>query len=98
LHLNKICTDHVDRNKFNNNISNLRYATYSENNKNASIKKNNTSTCTGVYFHKKSNKWNVKITINGKLKHIGLYDNFDDAVTIRKKQETIHYKEFQAII
>jgi hypothetical protein len=37
------------------------------------------------------------MTINGKHKHIGLYNNFDEAVTIRKEQEKIHYKEFQAI-
>jgi hypothetical protein len=94
---NKPCCDHIDRNKLNNNISNLRYATISENNKNASIKKNNTSTCSGVSFYKNLNKWCVRITINGKNKHIGYYNNFDEAVTIRKELETIHYKEFQAI-
>jgi hypothetical protein len=94
---NKKCTDHIDRNRLNNNISNLRYATYSENNQNRSKCKNNTSTCTGVSFHKKANKWEVRITINGTRTHIGLYINFYDAVISRKEQEKIHYKEFQAI-
>jgi len=94
---NKKCTDHIDRNKLNNNIANLRYATHSENSQNTSIKKNNTSTCTGVCFNKYLNKWQVQIRINGKQKHIGLYVKFDDAVLSRKEQERIHYKEFQAI-
>jgi len=94
----KKCVDHIDRNKKNNNILNLRYATHSENNKNKGIKKNNTSKCPGVCFFKPTNKWQVQITINGKLKHIGYYDNFNDAVTSRKYQETIHYKEFNPIL
>ena len=52
---NKRCIDHVDRNRTNNNISNLRWATHSENNQNSSIKSNNTSGFTGVYFTK--NRW-----------------------------------------
>lgn len=31
---NKACVDHIDRNKHNNNIDNLRWTTYSENLKN----------------------------------------------------------------
>jgi hypothetical protein len=94
---NKLCTDHIDRDRLNNNISNLRYATYSENNQNRSKCKNNTSTCTGVSFYKNLNKWRVLINLNGKQAHVGYYANFDEAVTSRKEQEVIHYKEFQAI-
>jgi len=94
---NKKCCDHIDRNKKNNNILNLRYATHSENGKNATIQKNNTSSCTGVSFHKNNNKWRVQIYINGKDKHIGCYNNFNDAVTSRKYQEELHYKEYQPL-
>jgi hypothetical protein len=94
---NKACIDHIDRNKVNNNSLNLRWASQSENNKNKSIYKNNSSTVSGVYFNKKSTKWKVCITINGNQKHIGYYANFDEAVQARKEQEEIHYKEFRAI-
>ena len=94
---NKPYCDLIDRDKKNNNILNLRFATRSENAHNSSIKKTNTSTCTGVCFEKKTNNWRVKISINGKMKHIGCYDNFDEAVASRKYQEDLHYKEFRAL-
>jgi len=95
---NKKCVDHIDRNRKNNNITNLRHVTPSENKKNSSIYKNNTSTCPGVFFIKSNNKWLVKISINKKLKHIGSYDNFNDAVISRKFQEELHYKEYAPFI
>ena len=94
--LNKELVDHIDRNPLNNSINNLRWATPSENNMNKSILKNNKSTKTGVYYDKHINRWLVKMYINGIQKHIGNYLNFEDAVKVRKEQEDIHYKEFQA--
>ena len=44
----------------------------------------------------KIKKMEVQIAINGKQKHIGRYSTFEEAVKIRKEQEAIHYKEFQA--
>ena len=93
---NKQLVDHIDRNPLNNSINNLRWATPSENQMNKSIQKNNKSTQTGVYFDKHINRWLVKMYINGIQKHIGNYLNFEDAVKVRKEQEEIHYKEFQA--
>ena len=94
---NKSCVDHINRMKTDNALENLRWCSNSENHYNIDTKKNNTSTCTGVSHDKKSNKWKVRITINGKEKHIGYYQTFDEAVIVRKEQEAIHYKEFQAI-
>ena len=92
----KKCIDHCDRNKLNNTVQNLRWVSHSENNTNITIRKDNTSTHTGVIYHKRLKKWLVNICINGLKKHIGYFTNFDDAVKARKEQETIYYKEFQA--
>ena len=93
---NKYCVDHINRIKTDNRLENLRWSTHSENQMNKSKHSNNTSTCTGVHYDKSKNKWQVRIQINGKRKHIGYYQTFEEAVKIRKEQEKIHYKEFQA--
>ena len=61
---NKKCVDHIDRCKTNNQLSNLRYATDSENGQNASMKSNNTSGAVGVSWH--------KIKKNGALKYASM--------------------------
>ena len=72
--LKKICVDHVNNDKLNNNINNLRYATYQENNRNRQISIKNTSGSKGVTFHKKNNKWMAQIKINGKNKFLGYFE------------------------
>lgn len=79
--------DHVDGNRLNNKIDNLRDVTMTENNKNKSISRNNTSNVTGVSFDKSRNKWVVGIGHDNKYIRIGRFDNYDDAVTARKKME-----------
>lgn len=44
--------DHIDGNKFNNKLSNLRVVSYAENTRNKKIQANNTSGITGVVFSK----------------------------------------------
>ena len=62
---NKRCVDYIDRCRANNHISNLRFATDSENQHNISIKSNNTSGVTGVFFHRAAQKWKAQITADG---------------------------------
>ena len=87
--LNKSCVDHVDNDRLNNNINNLRYATYQENNRNRKISKNNKCGSKGVSFHKKTNKWRADICIDGKNKYLGLFEKLEDAVNsrVRKAEE-----------
>lgn len=47
---NKYCIDHIDRNKLNNSLSNLRWATTSENNHNAKLRKDNKTGYKGITY------------------------------------------------
>ena len=49
--------DHIDRNRLNNMLNNLRWVTHSVNNRNKSIGTNNTSGSSGVKFDKSHNSW-----------------------------------------
>ncbi len=66
---NKPCIDHIDRNKTNNNLNNLRWATYSENNYNKNINKG----CILIHKEKKGDKVYESIRfvwyVNGKTKN-----------------------------
>jgi hypothetical protein len=90
--------DHVDRNKTNNYLSNLRYATLSENSQNASMKSNNTSGVVGVSWDKNKNKWKVQITVNCVQKHLGYFTIKEDAIAARTTAEIQYFGEFRAII
>jgi hypothetical protein len=81
--------DHIDHDRANNKWCNLREVNRSENNKNLSKAKNNTSGVTGVNFYKYKTtmKWRAYITIDGQQNHLGLFDDFQDAVTARKEAE-----------
>ena len=79
----KPCVDHINNNRLDNNINNLRWCTYTENNRNKSMKSNNSSGIKGVTFHKKSNKWCAQIMIDGINIHIGYYDTIEEATIAR---------------
>ena len=53
----KLCVDHIDRNKRNNDISNLRWATHSENNNNKGMYKSNKSGHVNISYDKTKKKW-----------------------------------------
>lgn len=54
---NKEFIDHINHQKDDNRIENLRWSTSSENNKNASLKSTNTSGFRGVTYHKNKKAW-----------------------------------------
>jgi hypothetical protein len=79
--------DHIDGNPGNNKIKNLREVSHQCNIRNTGNPINNTSGVKGVSWHKPANKWMAYIVVNGKLKHLGYYKNFDDAAKARYKAE-----------
>ena len=91
---NKLCVDHIDNNRENNNICNLRYATHQENTRNSKIRKNSTSGIKGITYHKASNKWQARITIDGLEIHLGLFGNIEDAKQARVNKVKQVFGEF----
>ena len=91
---NKPCIDHINNNKLDNNINNLRCATLKENQMNRQINSNNTSNYKGVYYRKDNKKWEAKININGKQNHLGYFDKIEDAVHARVKKAQELFGEF----
>lgn len=70
--------DHIDGNRTNNRIENLRDASRSINNQNqrrAHLR--STSTMLGVYKDKK--KWNAKIGLDGEVYNLGNYSTKEEA-------------------
>ena len=81
--------DHINHDRFDNRISNLREANQAENSRNCSMSIKNTSSYTGVYIikNKKSISYRAEITFNRKAIRLGHYSNFEDAVNARKQAE-----------
>ena len=90
--------DHIDGNKLNNKISNLRECTSSQNGQNKKRPKNNTSGYKGVSWHIRQKKYTASIQINGKLKYLGSFAKAIDAYNAYKKAALEHYGEFARLL
>ena len=67
--------DHIDENKSNNRISNLRDVPQSMNQHNAiKPRKDGTSGYRGVSWDKGKTRWRAQIEVNGQKQYIGLFD------------------------
>lgn len=77
--------DHVNLNGADNRIINLRIATRSQNGHNKTPPSSNVSGAKGVSWHKQGGKWQVKIGHLGKQYYLGLFDDFDVAVKVRRE-------------
>lgn len=71
--------DHIDRNKLNNRIENLRECDKEVNSWNRDKQANNTSGYRGVSWNKAAGKWHAYIKIKGKRKHLGLFSTPEEA-------------------
>lgn len=86
--------DHVNRDKADNRIANLRLSTRSENCVNIGLKSSNTSGTTGVYFQKKKRIWQSYITKNRKRISTGGSKHKEKAIANRKNAEVHLFGEF----
>ncbi len=74
---NKPQVDHIDRNRTNNHISNLRWVTASENQQNIIKRKHNTSGYKCVFKYK--NKWYSMFMVNYQTFRSEYYDTAQEA-------------------
>lgn len=76
--------DHINHNRFDNRIENLRCVTHSENQQNQRKSKN-------WHFHKATGKWAVQININGNQKHLGVYESEELAELVHQEAREKYY-------
>lgn len=74
--------DYINHNTLDNRKINLRKVTCRENNCN---KRNHKSGFAGVRWHSQGNKWNARITIEGKEKSLGMFKTKEEAINARMK-------------
>lgn len=86
--------DHIDGNRTNNHIENLREATRSENLYNSAISSKNTSGAKGVTYIKRFNKWRVRLYAEKKMYHIGYFDSLEEATKASDAARALHHKNF----
>ena len=82
--------DHINHNRSDNRISNLRKASYEVNSKNRSKQWNNSSGTTGVYFDKQLNSWRSQIYVNKKCIKLGCFKELSDAIFARATADGIY--------
>ena len=76
---NKGLVNHIDHDKSNNTILNLRWVSKAENNMNMLKRADTSSKYKGVYWYKRTNQWHVQIRLNGTRKTFGYYTNEEEA-------------------
>jgi hypothetical protein len=72
-HGHKIVVDHINNIKTDNRLENLQLISHRENA--SKDRKGYSSKYVGVHLCKIVNKWISRIYINGKTKHLGIFDN-----------------------
>ncbi|WP_049207406.1 HNH endonuclease [Serratia marcescens] len=77
--------DHINRDRGDNRIANLRVVNRRQNNINTRIRSDNASGFKGVSFHKKSGKWISYVSVNNKRHHLGYFDTPELAHDARQR-------------
>lgn len=86
--------DHINGDKSDNSINNLRSATKAQNQANRGVQKNNTSGYKGVSFKREKGKWCAKINVKGKSIHLGYFDSASEASDAYISASLIHNGDF----
>lgn len=86
--------DHIDNNRSNNLLSNLREANNAQNNRNTKLRCTNKSGYKGVYLHKQNKNFVARITVNYKEIHLGCFKTIEEAHEAYKKAASELHGDF----
>lgn len=81
--------DHINHDRTDNRIENLRLVSRSENLKNKG-KVLSSSGEMGVYWNERAKKWEAALNVNGKKKYLGLFDTVELARKARVEADVIY--------
>jgi hypothetical protein len=88
-------TDHINSDKADNRITNLREATRQENNRNRGLRKDSSTNITDVYWHKPTQKYRAQIQAGGKRISLGYFDTLEEAAKVRAEAEIHFFGKFK---
>lgn len=86
--------DHIDRNPSNNRIQNLRGANCRENSRNRRTPRHSKSGVKGVHWNKKLKRWRAGIRVDGKMIHLGHFNEIEDAEAAYTRATYEYFGEF----
>lgn len=82
--------DHINGNRSDNRLSNLRDVCHVDNGRNQKLCSTNKSGINGVHWFASRGKWRATITVNGKSLHLGYFNTVAEASEARKAADEIN--------
>tara|TARA_R110000868_G_scaffold233002_1_gene486733 strand:- start:204 stop:695 length:492 start_codon:yes stop_codon:yes gene_type:complete len=83
--------DHINHVTSDNRITNLRDVSCAQNHQNRARKTKSASGYLGVTWHKRDQRWQAHIEVNGKPTYLGMFQDIDDAVAARQQAEVLYH-------
>lgn len=79
--------DHINRDRTDNRLLNLRDVSHKQNGRNQKLREGNTTGVHGVYWLKKRERWLASIGVDGRTIFLGHFEKVDDAICARIEAE-----------
>ena len=92
----KPIVDHIDNNRKNNSVNNLRWVTHQENSMNRSTTYKSKSGVNGITCNSKKNIWVASITKDKKKYNLGMFESKEEAIQARVNKSKELFGEFQS--